>query len=235
LVLDSGSDSNKQTGQGLGCLDDTPPSKLQRVSTSTSIDQLGTGASLLQNANFVGRIADLVAKRISQPTVSFQPIDKNWRFYENAVPTVTSEVQPDNTVPPINFSNVIRQNDLNDSFDENALLKKVPKPYKKKAALLLKTFDERPNELTWDSAGNIYADEQSIPNANIFELFPYLFRKRAPKALLGLPDLVQKLKAMGLSHLINCTSVEKTKAVPKRPAPPIVQPSTTGDWWFLGS
>jgi len=215
-------------------LDDTPPTKLQRLSTSTSTDQLGTGASLLQNANFVDKIADLVAKRISQPTVSFQPTDKNWKFYEKSEPTVTSEVQPDNTTPPVNFSNIIRQNDLNDSFDENALLKKVPKPYKKKAALLLKIFDERPNELTWDSAGNVYADEQSIPNANIFELFPYLFRKRAPKALSGLADLVKKLQAMGVGHLINCPSVEKTKATPKSTAAPIV-PSTSGDWWFLGS
>jgi len=182
----------------------------------------------------VGKIADLVSKRISQPQASFQPSTKNWKFYEKSEPTTTSEVQPDNTTPPISYSNLIRQNDLNDSFDENALLKKVPKPYKKKAALLLKIFDERPNELTWDSAGNVYADEQSIPNANIFELFPYLFRKRAPKGLSGLADLVKKLQAMGVGHLINCPSVEKTKATPKSTAAPIV-PSTSGDWWFLGS
>jgi hypothetical protein len=212
--------------------------KPEQPHLSTSIDQLGTGASLLENSDFVGRIADLVTKRISQPSAAFHPITKNWKFYEKSEPTLTSEVQPDNTTPPINYSNIIRQNDLNDSFDENALLKKVPKPYKHKAALLLKIFDERPNELTWDSAGNIYADEQSIPNANIYELFPYLFRKKVPKKLSelsGLPDLIQKLQDMGLAHLINCTSVAKTKKVFKSSVPAIPQSSNTGDWWFLGS
>jgi hypothetical protein len=229
IFSDTSSNSNTQTGQGLSALPSSSSGKL----SLTSIDQLGTGASLLENSDFVGRIADLVSKRISQPAATFKPVNNNWRFYEKSEPTVTSEVRPGNTTPPINYSNVIRQNDLNDSFDENALLKKVPKPYKKKASLLLRIFDERPNELTWDSAGNIYADEQAIPNANIFELFPYLFRKRAPKTLTGLPDLIEKLQGMGLGHLINCPSVQPKK-VSKTTPQPIPQPSTSGDWWFLG-
>ena len=58
---------------------------------------------------------------------------------------MTSEVEVAKTTPPIHYSNIIRQNDLNDVYDENALLKKVPKPFKKKALLLLKIFDERPD------------------------------------------------------------------------------------------
>ena len=102
------------------------------------------------------------------------------------------------------FNAPIFENDLNDSYDEHALLKKVPKRFKKNAAKLLKTFDEQPNEITWDSSGNIYIDEQVIPNADIFDIFPALFKKKPSKHAKGLPDLIQKLQSMGLSHLIMC-------------------------------
>lgn len=202
-------------------------------SEQLSKEQIGAGPSLLENRDFVTKIADLVAKRISQPAIKFRPSDPNWRPYENTEPTVTSEVQQDNIAPPISFSNPIYQNDMNDSFDESALLKKVPKAFKKRAQILLKIFDERPHELTWDSSGNIYVNEQSIPNANIFLLFPYLFRKRVPKSVVGLPDLVAQLKSMGLSHLINCHAEMK----PKKPQPsePVPKASSSSDWWYLGS
>ena len=178
------------------------------------------------------KIADLVAKRISQPTPRFRPSDPNWRSYETSEPTLTSEVQQDNIAPPIRFSNPIYQNDLNDTFDESALLKKVPKPFKKKAQILLQIFDERPNELTWDSSGHVYVNEQSIPNANIFQLFPYLFRKRIPKSVTGLPDFVAKLKSMGLSHLINCNVELKCKKVHTHQPEP--KTNCSSDWWYLG-
>ena len=113
-------------------------------------------------------------------------------------------------------------------------MKKVPKPFKKKAATLLQIFDERPNEITWDSSGNIYLDEQSLPGSNIFDLFPYLFRKRSPKSLTGLSDFVEKLKSMGLGHLISNSlllkkgfSVGSTKTNLETTEPP-------KNWWYLG-
>lgn len=96
--------------------------------SATAIEQLGFGQE-----DFIGRITDLVAKRIAQgQTLSSAPIDPNWRNYDNVQPTVTSEIVIPKTNPPPHFDNVIHQNDLNDRFDENSLLKKVPKPYKKK-------------------------------------------------------------------------------------------------------
>ena len=165
-------------------------------------------------------------------TTSFPPLNPNWKYYERAEPTVVVTGTP-NTLPPVHFSNPLFENDLNDSFDENSLLKKVPRLFKKKASLLLKAFDERANEITWDASGNIYIDEQVLPNANIYLLFPYLFRKRCPKNLLGLPDLVEKLNAMGLSHLFNC-KLEKIKVASKASSGEGESAESTINWWYLG-
>ena len=62
------------------------------------------------------------------------------------------------------------------------------------------------NELTWSSTGIIYVDETSIPNSNIFELFPYLFRAKRPKGLIGFEDFCDKIVEMGLVRLC-CTYV----------------------------
>ena len=179
----------------------------------------------------------MVAKRIGQgstlnATPHLAPSDPNWQNYEVSQPTTLSNEVIPKTFPPLNFDNKVQQNDLNDRFDETGLLKRIPKPFKKKASALLQIFDERPNEITWDSSGNIYLDEQSLPGANIFELFPYLYRKRSPKSLVGLTDVVNKLHSMGVAHLINRSMPsgkkvnEKSERSQKNELP--------DNWWYLG-
>ena len=110
------------------------------------LNQVGAGiASGSTSKDFISKVADLVSKRISvlnsatTSTNNFRPIDPNWRSYETSVPTVIAEVQP-NTNPPVQFDNPIYENNLNDSFDEHHLLKKVPKPSKKKGFSSFKIF-----------------------------------------------------------------------------------------------
>ena len=204
-------------------------------SESSTAKSASTSVDLLENPTLINELAVRVAKHLSNKqsgtgsATSFPPLIPNWKYYERAQPSVVTTDIP-NTTPPSHFSNPLFQNDMNDAFDENALLKKVPKLFKKKASLLLKAFDERANEITWDASGNIYLDEQVLPNANIFQLFPYLFRKKSPKHLQGISDLVQKLNTMGLSHLINC-NVEKFK-VPSKPSSG--EGESTMNWWYLG-
>ena len=204
-------------------------------SESSTAKSASTSVDLLENPTLINELAVRVAKHLSNKqsgtgsATSFPPLIPNWKYYERAQPSVVTTDIP-NTTPPSHFSNPLFQNDMNDAFDENALLKKVPKLFKKKASLLLKAFDERANEITWDASGNIYLDEQVLPNANIFQLFPYLFRKKSPKHLQGISDLIQKLNAMGLSHLINC-NVEKFK-VPSKPSSG--EGESTMNWWYLG-
>lgn len=198
--------------------------------SSKFLAQFGTGDE------FITKVADLVTKRIHQNVVPkpghFRPSDPNWRFYETAQPTVVSEEVQPNTNPPNNFANPLFQNDLNDSYDETHLLKTVPKPSRKNAASLLKAFDERANELTWDSSGNVYINEESLPNCNIFKIFPFLFRKRHPKQLTGISEIVSKIKDMGLSHLIKCQV--KTITVSTLTPKATKNSLDTENWWYLG-
>ena len=214
-------DNKSPSTSGSGLIDTKNPS------TSSS--------DLLENPALINELALRVAKHMTNKQsgagspISFPSVIPNWKYYERVQPTVVTTAVP-NTTPPTHFSNPLFENDLNDSFDENALLKRVPKLFKKKASLLLKAFDERANEITWDAAGNIYIDEQVLPNANIYQLFPYLFRKKSPKNLQGLSDLVQKLNTMGLSHLFNC-KVEKLKVASQVLSG---EGESETNWWYLG-
>ena len=75
------------------------------------------------------------------------------QFAESSHPTVTSDVQPETTAPPLPYENKLTPIDLNDSFDRTNLLKKISTSSRKHAEQLLIAFDARPNELTWDSKG----------------------------------------------------------------------------------
>lgn len=180
--------------------------------------------------SFVEQVAGLVTKKLQEPNPT-GVITSFWRNYERATPTVVTE-KVENTTPPNHFSTPIFETDLNDSFDESALLKKVPKSHHTKAKTLLKHFDERPNELTWDSSGNIYIDEKVIPNANIFALFPLLFRRKVSKKHTGIDDFLTKIQSMGLSSLIKLQS--KISTMPAVNS--IINPDYIKNekWWFLG-
>ena len=177
----------------------------------------------------IDELVHLVTKRVVNQHHSahgaFPPITSRWSNYERSQPTVVV-TEYDRTEPPLHFSAPKFEGDLNDTFDEKALLKKVPKPFKRKAEALLKEFDARPNDITWDAAGNLYINENSIPNANFQQLFPCLLCKRAPKNLPGMPDLIEKLNAMNLGHLIyQHTAPSQDQSTPL--------PALT-NWWFLG-
>ena len=175
-----------------------------------------------------------MAKKIDSEKA--QPITHFWQNYERAEPTTVSLESP-NTAPPNHFSVNVFETDMNDSFDEAALLRKVPKLFFKKAQRLLQAFDQRPNELTWDASGNIYIDEKVIPNANIRMLFPLLFSKKQTKTKIpvGMADFVQKLLSMDLGSLISKACVDNyklynvTKTDSSKPTS-----ETKTNWWYLG-
>lgn len=93
----------------------------------------------------------------------------------------------------------------------------------------MKEFSSRGHELTWSTDGIIYIDEVAIPSTDIYVLFPYLFRAKRPKNLVGFEDFVQKINCMGLNRLI----YEKPKFYncPKSSEKNSSKDST--NWWFL--
>jgi hypothetical protein len=100
--------------------------------------------------------------------------------------------------------------------------------YRRQAQTLLQQFNQRGNELTWNSDGVIFIDQTSIPESNIFQLFPYLFKMKHPKDMAGFDDFQQKIHDMGLDHLIvkrlkTFTSTSKKNS----------NQNTVKNWWFL--
>ena len=151
------------------------------------------------------------------------------QFAETRNPTFTSDVQPEITAPPLPYENKVTPIDLNDSFDRTNLLKKIATSSRKRAEQLLIAFDSRPNELTWDSKGVIFVDEEAIPNSSIFHLFPFLFNQRPTRNLTGFDDFWDKIEAMGLSHLAT-----RKKNVYRSGKPTHSQTNATDHWWYLG-
>lgn len=127
--------------------------------------------------------------------------------------------------------------------DEKRLLNFVPQKYRKNANELLKQFNLRGNELTYDSLGVIFIDGVSIPNSDIFVLFPYLFKAKRPKTLVGFDDFLKKIDDMGLIDLVFKKQVnfyvQNSKERKKKEISLKIKDNHKNDdkgdvnWWFL--
>lgn len=91
-------------------------------------------------------------------------------------------------------------------------------------------FNNRGTELTWNSDGVIFIDQTSIPQSDIFLIFPYLFKHKHPKNLAAFDDFVTKIDEMGLSHLIVKRINSKLQPNLKSKTEESVK---SPNWWFL--
>ena len=108
----------------------------------------------------------------------------------------------------------------------------MPQKYQKKASQLLKEFNVRGNELTYDSSGVIYIDGVSIPHSDIFVLFPYLFKAKRRKNLTGFDNFFQKIADMGLLDLVYKREVKYF--VEKKVQEKVTKTDDSDvNWWFL--
>ena len=182
-------------------------------------EQIGCGS---KNEKFIEKIASLVSQKLQPPIATTQ-----WQNYNLNPPNVSTLATPDST-PALKFDNVLTNN-KNDKFDQKRLLKFVPKPFKEKARQLLQKIEENPEQLNFSTDGIIYINKTSIPNSDVFHLFPYLFKSRHPKSLDGFEDLLSQIHEMGLSHLIKNpvfkSTITKTQEVVMSSGP---------NWWYLG-
>ena len=185
------------------------------------------GTSSLLSEPTLEKIASIVVKKLGKNV----PSTSSWRTYERSEPTVAVTV-PENTNPPIAYDHKIVKTDLNDQKDTEKVLRKVPRKHLSNAIRLLESFEERSDELTYDCTGTIYIDQESIPNSNIFELMPYLFKKQSTK-LPGFQDFVHKIVEMGLEHLIAYRPKE-VRLISNTASQSTKNPKSNTPWWYLG-
>lgn len=143
------------------------------------------------------------------------------------------EAEPAKNETPIPYPNPILNDDLNDNFDETQLLALVSKSAKVKAKALLEQFDERGNELTWNSSGTVFIDQVALPQTNFFVIFPLLFKRTKSINVNGFKDVVLKINEMGLSHYISTKKV-KTSINEQKPLSQNNDPEQNIPWWYIG-
>ena len=86
--------------------------------------------------------------------------------------------------------------------------------------------------------GVIYVDGVSIPNSDIFVLFPYLFKAKRQKNLIGFDDFIQKISDMGLLHLVYKKEVkyhvqQNERNLDESLRKVIKKDQSDINWWFL--
>lgn len=209
--------SDEQEGGGQNVDDDDSSSN-----SDTDFYQIGSGSN--NKKKFINKIALLVSKTLQPPLATTE-----WQNYNLNPPNVSTLAIP-NSTPAFKFDNVLN-NDKSDKFDHKRLLKFVPSNFRGKAKQLLEKIDENPEQLTFSTDGVIYINKVSIPDSDIFHLFPYLFKAKHPKNLEGFQDFINQIHELGLSHLIKSPVLKSS--ISKRQATEIDNPSTP-NWWYLG-
>lgn len=110
----------------------------------------------------------------------------------------TLEVQQ----PPASDTSVTKSISY-DQFDVQKLVNTVPHKFSKRAALLLKNIQERPLDISFKTNGELYIDSESVPSADIFNIFPQLFVRKHKKVVPGLSELATKIASLHWGHLIS--------------------------------
>lgn len=211
--------------------------KTQRVKSfqnSSKKVQDQTGEGQLGNQGGEGSSStEVSASSIQPPTSTLEP----------------TAIQSNSSV--LHYDVNLLKNDLNDAFDESKLLTLIPKLYLKNAKTLLKEFNTRSSELTWNSSGTLFINQSAVPLSNIFVLFPLLFKRNPPK-IEGFEEFLQKITDMGLHDLVVAKPLFKNLEaneiiVDNKPKVFENNPSGEGDtniaknsneieapWWYIG-
>jgi|LakMenE18May11ns_1017448.scaffolds.fasta_scaffold9749403_1 hypothetical protein len=158
----------------------------------------------------------LLVDKLKLENSQFQQVGSgNFVIEPNALDQLETPVlqeYPNSDQPLINYSVSMIKNDDNDNYDESALLHLIPEKDKFNAKCLLSKLETRGSELTWNSSGVVFIDNISIPNSNVFMIYPHLFQKSLPKSQIpGLKEVIKKLEDMGLKKFILVSDVCKDK------------------------
>jgi len=147
-------------------------------------------------------------------------------------------IKNDNPIfPPVEHVE-IKKSRMNDDFDQKKLIDTIPAEHLEKAELLLKKLEDFPNDLTWDTSGTIYIDQKSLPESNIYNLFPILFKK-VPNAnkILNLKEVASKIASLGFGYLINSrlTSGLNRKKPLINHEEMFLKTKSNPNWWYIGN
>lgn len=174
--------------------------------------QVGGGAET--NTNFtpelINQISNVITNQLKSQFKLEPLIPNNSQIGQGESDFITNypeeipNVVPQNAVELLPSSSVVHKSKLSDSFDDEKLLKVVPKHFHPKALKLLNELKKRPDEITWTSNGAVFINQASLPNSNIFIIFPKLFVKtNHPEKIPYLFEVSSEISSLGFGHLIS--------------------------------
>jgi hypothetical protein len=113
----------------------------------------------------------------------------------------------------------------------------IPPRFKQHGLQLLSAFNNRGNELTWNSNGTLFINQTAIPKSNVFEIFPILYKVKKPlKAIPGLLECISQINQMGLGEFIVQKNSKNTVAS-KFVKPESIKSESSQSlphWWYIG-
>jgi len=152
------------------------------------------------------------------------------------IPPVPTAIELHVEQPP-EFSITNQKSTQFDKFDAERLINNTPQRFHRRAQMLLEKIKQDPLSIDFNAKGELFIDSVSIPDANIFEIFPQLFDRKKKKLIPGLFELAAKISFLNYGYLI---SPGITKGL-KRPKNYEMHKDTTTSlkelkkWWYMSA
>lgn len=214
-----------------------------KESTTENVESEQTGAGNTDGSfseNLINEIVNRVAERLEKKQTLSIP-EQTGTGANDLISDNITNVQVQETRSDINKSlpgeSISQKSKLNNEFSDEDLLKTVSVNIKPRAVKLLNALMNHADAITWTPEGTIFLNQQSLPNSNIYFLFPKLFQRvNHPEKVLHLLDLVTSIATLGFAHLINRSLTaglsRRQKILDQKT---ILSHINSGKhWWFLG-
>ena len=214
-----------------------PEDPANSASSTSEITQEGSGTKNdISKTEIISYINQAIHEKLSE----IKDILQNNQFGNGSSDLTPSAIEyvKNEHLPPISNSEDLKKSVPHDFYDKEELIKSVQPVFQIKARNLLNALDENPLEINFSTKGEVFIDNNSIPNANIFKIFPELFVKKTVKPLPGLSEVVTKIASLGLGHFINrgiTKGLKRTLNSSHNFEELNQQIKKTKSWWFIGS
>lgn len=186
-------------------------------------------------------VTDLVTKQL-QSQFQLIPLPHNSQEGSGANDLISQFPEPidENVDKPIELmptTSIVHKSDLSNHFEDESLLKLIPNKFKERAKSLLIQLQKHPSDITWTSNGTIFLGQNSLPNSNIFDLFPKLFKPLPhPEKTIYLLEIATTIATLGLGKYINQKLISGlTRKVPLKNSEQLkTKINSTKHWYYLG-
>lgn len=119
---------------------------------------------------------------------------------------------------------------------DQTLINLTPQRFRDRASKLLTALISFPDTITWSDTGFVSINHESLPNSNIYEIFPKLFKYvKNPEKIFGLPEVITEIATLGLGSLINrnyLTGMSRTHKIINHDSL-LSETRNLKNWWYL--